>query len=167
MLATATRELLTPYGLRTLAPSDPAYRGRYGGGAAERDSAYHQGTVWPYLMGSYVDLYRRVHGQSADISAPRHAAPRPFKRLRHGQYRRSVRRGRAASPERLSVSSMERRRTLARPTLTFVYARDNITGAFWGNIITLRPLHFWVVYWQTGIIFPVRPDTIEEVSAVL
>jgi predicted glycogen debranching enzyme len=41
------RELLTPYGLRSLAPSDPAYRPRYEGGVWDRDTAYHQGTVWP------------------------------------------------------------------------------------------------------------------------
>jgi len=52
----AVREkLLTPRGLRTLAPNDPAYRGRYAGGADERDAAYHQGTVWPWLLGPYVD----------------------------------------------------------------------------------------------------------------
>ena len=45
--------LLTPCGLRTLAPSDPAYRGRYRGDSAQRDSAYHQGTVWPWLLGAF------------------------------------------------------------------------------------------------------------------
>jgi len=39
--------LLTPFGLRTLAPSDPLYRGHYTGGPQERDGAHHQGTVWP------------------------------------------------------------------------------------------------------------------------
>ncbi len=48
-------KLLTPRGLRTLAPDDPAYRGRYEGTPAERDAAYHQGTVWPWLLGPYVD----------------------------------------------------------------------------------------------------------------
>jgi predicted glycogen debranching enzyme len=57
------RYLLTPYGLRTLAPGDPAYRGRYQGDPASRDSAYHQGTVWPWLMGPFVDAYRHVHGR--------------------------------------------------------------------------------------------------------
>ncbi len=47
--------LLTPYGLRTLAPADPAFKGRYEGGPAERDAAYHQGTVWPWLLGQYTD----------------------------------------------------------------------------------------------------------------
>lgn len=54
-------ELLTPVGLRTLAPSDPSYRGLYGGFVAEREVAYHQGTVWPWLLGPYVRAYLRVH----------------------------------------------------------------------------------------------------------
>jgi predicted glycogen debranching enzyme len=54
ILAVAERELLTPYGLRSLSPRESAYRGRYRGGVAERDSAYHSGTVWPFLLGFYV-----------------------------------------------------------------------------------------------------------------
>ena len=54
--------LLTPYGLRTLAPSDPQYRGRYTGGPTERDGAYHQGTVWPWLMGPFIAAYIKVNG---------------------------------------------------------------------------------------------------------
>jgi predicted glycogen debranching enzyme len=53
--------LLTPLGLRSLAPSDPAYRGRYAGGPRERDAAYHQGTVWPWLIGPFVEAWLRVH----------------------------------------------------------------------------------------------------------
>jgi predicted glycogen debranching enzyme len=56
--------LLTPYGLRSLAASDPQYRGRYTGGPAERDGAYHQGTVWPWLMGPFVTAYIKVNGDS-------------------------------------------------------------------------------------------------------
>ncbi len=56
------RELLTPYGLRTLAPSDPAYRGRYEGDPRSRDGAYHQGTVWPWLMGPFVSAFLKTHG---------------------------------------------------------------------------------------------------------
>ncbi|SAL65751.1 Amylo-alpha-1,6-glucosidase [Caballeronia peredens] len=55
-------QLLTPLGLRTLAPSDPAYRPRYAGGVLERDGAYHQGTVWPWLIGPFVEAWVRVHG---------------------------------------------------------------------------------------------------------
>lgn len=61
--------LLTPLGLRTLAPSDPAYRGRYGGSPLERDGAYHQGTVWPWLLGPFVEAWLRVHGAEADAGA--------------------------------------------------------------------------------------------------
>jgi predicted glycogen debranching enzyme len=57
--------LLTPYGLRSLAPKDPHYRGRYTGGPAERDGAYHQGTVWPWLMGPFITAYVKVNGGSA------------------------------------------------------------------------------------------------------
>ena len=57
-------QLLTPVGLRTLAASDPEYRGRYTGGPAERDAAYHQGTVWPWLLGPFVSAYLRVHESS-------------------------------------------------------------------------------------------------------
>jgi glycogen debranching enzyme len=57
--------LLTPYGLRTLSPSDPQYRGRYTGGPVERDGAYHQGTVWPWLMGPFLRAYIKVHEHSA------------------------------------------------------------------------------------------------------
>jgi predicted glycogen debranching enzyme len=51
----ATTELLTSLGLRSLAPSDPAYLGRHRGGPRERDAAYHQGTVWPWLIGPFVE----------------------------------------------------------------------------------------------------------------
>lgn len=61
------QELLTPYGLRSLAPGDPDYRPRYEGGPSDRDSAYHQGTVWTWLIGPYIDAYRKVHGNSDDI----------------------------------------------------------------------------------------------------
>jgi len=65
-------ELLTPYGLRTLAPSHPAYKGVFTGTPYERDSAYHQGTVWPYLIGPFVEAYVKVHG--SDRKAKREAA---------------------------------------------------------------------------------------------
>jgi predicted glycogen debranching enzyme len=54
------RTLLTPLGLRTLAPSAPAYRGAHRGDPAGRDQAYHQGTVWPWLIGPYADAARSV-----------------------------------------------------------------------------------------------------------
>jgi predicted glycogen debranching enzyme len=56
------RELVTPMGLRTLSPADVDYVGRYGGGPRERDGAYHQGTVWPWLLGPFVTAHHRVYG---------------------------------------------------------------------------------------------------------
>jgi predicted glycogen debranching enzyme len=60
----ATRELLTPVGLRTLSPHDPNYRGRYEGSQWQRDGAYHQGTVWPWLMGAFLSAHLKVHDRS-------------------------------------------------------------------------------------------------------
>jgi len=56
--------LLTPYGLRTLATSDSRYKGTYTGPQQQRDEAYHQGTVWPYLMGPFVEAYLKVNNFS-------------------------------------------------------------------------------------------------------
>lgn len=53
-------KLLTPYGLRTLSPDDPAFKGRYEGGPSSRDGAYHQGTIWPWLLGHYTDALLRA-----------------------------------------------------------------------------------------------------------
>lgn len=55
------RELLTPYGLRTLSPDSPSYKGRHQGPQEFRDAAYHQGTAWPYLMGPFVEAYLKVN----------------------------------------------------------------------------------------------------------
>jgi predicted glycogen debranching enzyme len=61
---TCARELLTSHGLRSLAPDDPAYRGRYAGNAWERDAAYHQGTVWNWLLGPFARAHYRVYGDA-------------------------------------------------------------------------------------------------------
>ncbi|WP_085488442.1 amylo-alpha-1,6-glucosidase [Paraburkholderia susongensis] len=66
VLGQVEAQLLTPLGLRSLAPSDPAYRGHYGGAPRERDGAYHQGTVWLWLLGPFVEAWLRVNGASAD-----------------------------------------------------------------------------------------------------
>lgn len=55
-LRRAEAELLTPLGLHTLSPLDPRFRGNYGGDQLVRDAAYHQGTVWPWPLGAYIDL---------------------------------------------------------------------------------------------------------------
>jgi glycogen debranching enzyme len=61
VLETVRAKLLTPYGLRSLAPQAPDYRPRYDGGQPTRDYAYHRGTVWSWLMGPFVDAWLRVH----------------------------------------------------------------------------------------------------------
>lgn len=61
-LRVVERELLTPVGLRTLGPAEPGYRGRFKGPLRELDSAYHQGTVWPWLLGPYVSALVRLTG---------------------------------------------------------------------------------------------------------
>ncbi|HOB77786.1 MAG: amylo-alpha-1,6-glucosidase [Bacteroidales bacterium] len=58
------QELLTPRGLRTLSPKCPNYRGLYEGPIRERDLAYHQGTVWPWLLGAFAEGYLRIHGKA-------------------------------------------------------------------------------------------------------
>jgi predicted glycogen debranching enzyme len=67
VVAVARAELLTPCGLRTLSPRDPAYRARYAGDLRSRDLAYHQGTVWPWLLGPYVEASLRAHGRRREV----------------------------------------------------------------------------------------------------
>ena len=62
VLRVVERELLTPRGLRTLSPQDPNYIGRYEGDPRSRDGAYHQGTVWPWLMGPFFTAYLKIFG---------------------------------------------------------------------------------------------------------
>ena len=59
-------KLWTPMGLRSLAPGEPGYVGHYTGGPAERDAAYHQGTVWPWLAGPFIDAWVRVRGETPE-----------------------------------------------------------------------------------------------------
>ncbi len=58
--------LWTPLGLRSLAPGEPGYTAHYQGGGRERDGAYHQGTVWPWLIGAFIEAWVRVRSGSAD-----------------------------------------------------------------------------------------------------
>ncbi len=69
VLAVVERELLVPLGLRTLPPEDPRFVAHYLGDRRTRDAAYHQGTVWPWLLGAYADLRIRVDGDRADVAA--------------------------------------------------------------------------------------------------
>jgi len=64
VLTLVARELVTPLGLRTLAPSDPRFIGVYGGDQRARDAAYHQGTVWPWLLGHYADAHAIFFGEA-------------------------------------------------------------------------------------------------------
>ncbi|MFN0150393.1 MAG: amylo-alpha-1,6-glucosidase [bacterium] len=64
-LSVVREKLWTPYGLRSLAPEDALYRGKYIGDAWLREKAYHQGSVWPWLLGSYVRAWLRVDGRVA------------------------------------------------------------------------------------------------------
>ncbi len=57
-------ELLTPRGLRTIAPTDSRYIGHYSGNQVQRDTAYHNGTVWPWLSGHFIEGWLRLHGRS-------------------------------------------------------------------------------------------------------
>lgn len=61
------QKLLTPNGVRTLGPGEPGFRGRYEGVMAERDSAYHQGTCWPWLVGPYASAVLRLKGDVEEV----------------------------------------------------------------------------------------------------
>ena len=63
VLEVVEKQLLTPLGLRSLSPDDPEYKPIYIGGVWERDGAYHQGTVWPWLLGPFVEAWLNVHGK--------------------------------------------------------------------------------------------------------
>jgi predicted glycogen debranching enzyme len=65
ILSKVERELLTPRGLRTLSPTDANYIGHYEGDQRSRDGAYHQGTVWPWLMGPFITAYVKTFGRKA------------------------------------------------------------------------------------------------------
>jgi predicted glycogen debranching enzyme len=71
VLSTVTEHLLTPFGLRSLAPGHADYRPNYHGDLRTRDAAYHQGTVWPWLIGPFVDAWLRVYPNDLD-GARRH-----------------------------------------------------------------------------------------------
>ncbi len=67
MLQKVTETLLTPLGLRSLSPDDPSYCKRYNGNQQQRDGAYHRGTVWPWLIGPYVDVHLSVYNDRANV----------------------------------------------------------------------------------------------------
>jgi glycogen debranching enzyme len=63
------KKLWTPAGLRTLAREDQAYHGQYRGGPRERDAAYHTGTVWPWLLGPFVEAWVRTNGMNGEAKS--------------------------------------------------------------------------------------------------
>lgn len=69
VLAVVEERLLTPFGLRTLDAKDSRYIGHYQGDVRARDGAYHQGTVWPWLMGPFLTAYQKVNGKSPKIQS--------------------------------------------------------------------------------------------------
>jgi predicted glycogen debranching enzyme len=69
VIAACEKHLLTPLGLRSLAPGEPGYVGHYRGGPAERDGAYHQGTVWGWLLGPFAIAHYRVHRDAKRAAA--------------------------------------------------------------------------------------------------
>ena len=68
-LAAIESRLWTPVGLRSLAPGEHGYIGRYGGGVNERDGAYHQGTVWPWLLTPFVEAWVCARGRRPAVIA--------------------------------------------------------------------------------------------------
>lgn len=78
ILEAVERDLLTPFGLRSLSPRDPLYVGRYTGNAKSRDSAYHQGTVWAWLIGPYVTASVRARGRGEDVRSEAKRVLDPF-----------------------------------------------------------------------------------------
>ena len=114
------RQLWTPAGLRSLGRGEPGYIGHYRGDIRQRDGAYHQGTVWPWLTGAFVEAWVRVRGDSPEIR--REAAgtvPRPVAQAlrveRAGSCRRDRRRRCSASARRLSVPGVVGGRSAASP----------------------------------------------------
>jgi predicted glycogen debranching enzyme len=84
VVASVERHLWTPAGLRSLAPQEPRYVGHYAGGVRQRDGSYHQGTVWPWLMGAFVEAWLRTHGN--DPTARQQARQRFLEPLLAGMH---------------------------------------------------------------------------------
>lgn len=81
VVSAVEQKLLTPFGPRTLSSRDPAYKGRYEGSPRQRDEAYHQGTVWPFLMGPFLEAYLRVRDYHEEAKTDVAELIRPL--LRH------------------------------------------------------------------------------------
>ena len=66
VVAVVNRELATPYGLRTLSLNDPKFVGKCSGDRSSRDSAYHNGTIWPWLLGPFITAYLKVNSYGTE-----------------------------------------------------------------------------------------------------
>jgi len=82
VLDVCARRLLTPQGLRSLAPEHPDYSGHYGGDFRQRDSAYHQGTAWGWLIGPFISAHLRAYGDRD--AARRYLFPFVYQLSGHG-----------------------------------------------------------------------------------
>ena len=69
VLEAVRKKLLTPFGLRSLSPDHPDYKPKYDGDLRSRDAAYHQGTVWAWLIGPFIDAWLRVHPKDTDSAS--------------------------------------------------------------------------------------------------
>ena len=115
VVARCTKSLLTPVGLRSLAPGEPDYKPRYFGDLRARDAAYHQGTVWAWLIGPFIDAWLRVHPddrrrRGVSSTALSRISPKPASARSARSSMPSRRSRRAAASPRL-----ERRRSAALP----------------------------------------------------
>ncbi len=113
VLETVRNRLVTAYGLRTLGAEHPDYKAHYRGDLRSRDAAYHQGTVWPWLIGHYVDAcLQRAPRSSRRASAVARFSGAPV-RSRRGQHQRDLRCRRSLRTRRLHRASVERRGSAA------------------------------------------------------
>ncbi len=107
-----SKRLLTPFGLRTLEPGHPDFKAQYFGDLRARDAAYHQGTVWAWLIGPFIDAWLRVHpGEHAAGADVSWCVRCPLERGVHRQHQRGLRRDRAARAPGLYRTGLERRRS--------------------------------------------------------
>ncbi len=114
VLEVVQRELVTPVGLRSLAPGHDSYQPRYDGNLRMRDAAYHQGTVWSWLIGPFVDAWLKVHpddraGARQFLDGP----GAPPERSGHRLDQRNLRRRGTLPPSRLHRPGLEHRRGAA------------------------------------------------------
>lgn len=93
VLSVMREKLLTPYGVRTLAPASTGYQSRYEGDMWSRDRAYHNGTAWPWLLGAYAEGVLRVGAFSAAARREAHGVLEPIIRELMGQSTRTAQRG--------------------------------------------------------------------------